>query len=338
MFTYGYEFIGKSPHVDSRHKLSGYLVFLTCMWSWRKASTSSPGYITEQSIPKYDNYPYDNLLYVNKNCPTLGFRKLPRSKYDRFTNRHVARFDHVCGWIDNTVGEENYRIFLMFLLVHIGMCAYGTVLTYWLFKGEVQDRDLFNAIFFNGQTGEEVQADFWVISHFIFMKNFHLCAVFLLMGAMSVALGLFFLFHLYMVCKGMTTNEYYKWRQVRKWHKKEENKYMAAVIEGKVKDASLRNGYAGMGEMLDVDVGCVGPTNADSRSTLHSNEERNETMNPGPFPENIYNLGIFENLKEVIFPRSLSIDAKEQYAAALVNIEIRGKHTNKNISNKPKIK
>jgi len=325
MFTFGYDFMERSTHVDARHKLSGYVVFLTCMWSWRKAGSSSPGYITERSIPKYDNYPYDNLLYVKKNCPTMGFRKLARSKYDRFTNRHVARFDHFCGWIDNTVGEENYRIFLLFLLVHIGMCVYGTVLTYHMFNGEVQDRDLLNAVFYNAETGEEVQADFWVVSHFLFMKHFQLCAVFILMGAMSLVLGLFFLFHLYMASKGMTTNEYYKWRQVKKWHKKETHKFMKAVVEGRMEDARLKNSSqkepVGMGEMPDVDVGCVGPINSGTKSSSEdeqrSNNANTDIMDPGPFPKNIYDLGAVKNLKEIIFPRSLRLDAKERYAAAL---------------------
>jgi palmitoyltransferase len=322
MFTYGYAFMERSPHVDSRHKLSGYVVFLTCMWSWRKAGSSSPGYITERSIPKYDNYPYDNLLYAKKKCPTMGFRKLPRSKYDRYTNRHVARFDHFCGWIDNTVGEENYCFFLLFLLVHIGMCLYGTIVTYHLFNGEIQDMDLFNAVFYNAETGEEVQADFWVVSHFMFMKHFQLCGVFVLMGAMTLVLGLFFLFHLYMASKGMTTNEYYKWRQVKTWHKKETHKFMEAVLEGKMKDVRLnsQNEHAGIGEMPDVDVGCVGPidpTKSTSKDEQRPNNSNTDIMDPGPFPKNIYDLGAVENLKEIIFPRSLRLDAKERYATAL---------------------
>lgn len=102
MFTYGYNFIDRSSHVSNWHKWSGYLVFIACMTSWFKAHGTSPGYITERNIVRFDNYPYDGLLFVNKACPTLGIRKLARSKYDRYTNRHVARFDHFCGWIDNT--------------------------------------------------------------------------------------------------------------------------------------------------------------------------------------------------------------------------------------------
>lgn len=322
MFTYGYDFITRSSHVDDRHKLSGYVVFVICMWSWRKAGTASPGYITERNIAKYDNYPYDNLLYVNKKCPTLGFRKLARSKYDRFTQKHVARFDHYCGWIDNAVGEENYRFFLLFLLVHVAMCVYGTIITFILLRGEVQDRDLFRAIFFNAETGEEVDADLWVISHYMFMRHFQVCAVFVLMGVMSFVLGLFFVFHLYIAGRGMTTNEYYKWRQVHKWYKKEKAKYLNALKEGKVTNGLVKSENDNptvMYHVSDSDVGCVGPINTnvghdestrdcdnDKREdTVEEEESMRDIIDPGPHPTNIYNKGLVENLREIIFPRSL---------------------------------
>eukprot|EP00557_Chaetoceros_sp_GSL56_P001266 CAMPEP_0176492692 /NCGR_PEP_ID=MMETSP0200_2-20121128/9143_1 /TAXON_ID=947934 /ORGANISM="Chaetoceros sp., Strain GSL56" /LENGTH=338 /DNA_ID=CAMNT_0017890289 /DNA_START=432 /DNA_END=1448 /DNA_ORIENTATION=+ len=332
MFTYGYDFITHSSHVDDRHKLSGYFVFVICMWSWRKAGTTSPGYITERNIPKYDNYPYDNLLYVNKKCPTLGFRKLARSKYDRFTKKHVARFDHYCGWIDNAVGEENYRFFLLFLSVHIAMCVYGTIVTFYLLRGEVRDRDLYNAIFFNAETGDEVEADLWVISHYIFMRHFQICAVFLLMAVMSVVLGLFFLFHLSIAGRGMTTNEYYKWRQVHKWYNKEKNKFLTAVKEGVIKEnqvvpseqaTNAKRSNIVAANISDGDVGCVGPVNikhvnndvkAQEVSDVHNSDEKvkvNEIMDPGPRPINIYNLGLIENFREVLYPRSMRIRHKE---------------------------
>jgi palmitoyltransferase len=293
------------------------------MWSWRKAGTTSPGYITERNIPKYDNYPYDNLLYVNKKCPTLGFRKLARSKYDRFTKKHVARFDHYCGWIDNAVGEENYRFFLLFLFVHISMCIYGTIVTFHLLRGEVRDRDLFNAIFFNAETGEEIEADLWVIAHYIFMKHFQLCAVFLLMAVMSVVLGLFFMFHLSIASRGMTTNEYYKWRQVHKWYKKEKSKFLRAVKEGIIKDDQAfvseqarnteKSSFAPV-NISDGDVGCVGPVNVNADSSQvqqvsaddgDEKEEVDKIMDPGPRPKNVYDLGMVGNFGEVLFPRSL---------------------------------
>lgn len=346
MFTYGYTFITRSPHVSSNHKACGYLVFVVCMWSWNKAHTTSPGYIVERNIPRFDNYPYDDLLYVDRDCPTLGFRKLARSKYDRFTNRHVARFDHFCGWIDNSVGEENYRFFLLFLAVHVAMCIYGTYVTFYLFLGEIVDKNLMNAIFYNSDSGKEVAADRIVIAHYMFMKHPQVTGALILLGAMAVVLGLFLAFHLYIAANGMTTNEYYKWRQVKKWHKKETAKYRAAVEEGMIQVQEMAtmansnsNKQEGMGELPDVDVGCVGPSkNGDSNRLKRDNgdrdgdEDENEKMmgiiDPGPFPQNIYNLGMKENFRDIIFPRSLRPDARAKV--------VRKEGTNDVVSSKTK--
>ena len=346
MFTFGYTFIQKSNHVSNYHQYSGYCLFVLCMWSWRKASDTSPGYINSHNLVRFDNYPYDDLLFVGgKLCPTVGIRKLARSKYDRCTNRHVARFDHYCGWIHNAVGEENYRYFLLFLSVHVGMCAYGTIITLSLFLGEVQDKDLMNAIFYNGKTGQEVQADFWVVFHYMLMKHFELSAVLLLMAVMALVLCLFLLFHLYISANGMTTNEFFKWRQVRKWYKVEVHRYERALKEGKIdKDGNevlLSNSTtsslstssaAGTSEstskkapLNDVDVGCVGPIHNTGENT-HEKEQEEEVMakvcHPGPFPVNVYNRGIVENFKEIIFPRSLRRDALIRLAEARRNGQI----------------
>jgi len=88
IFTYGYEAIENSNRIHNNHKYVGYMVFAVCMTSWHFACTKSPGNITAQTISLFDHYEYDNLLYTNRECPTLTIRKVARSKYDRITKRH----------------------------------------------------------------------------------------------------------------------------------------------------------------------------------------------------------------------------------------------------------
>lgn len=92
IFAYGYPAIDTSAHVDSRHKYSGYVVFLMCMTSWWFASNTSPGNVTADTIQLFDHYEYDNVLYTKRDCPTLKIRKIARSKYDRYTKRHGELF------------------------------------------------------------------------------------------------------------------------------------------------------------------------------------------------------------------------------------------------------
>jgi hypothetical protein len=274
VFAYGYPEIEKSKYVHTYHQYSGYILFVLCMGSWHYACQEEPGCITEQTMPLFDHYEYDNVLYTNRLCPTLRIRKIARSKYDRCTRRHVPRFDHYCGWINQSVGERNYRWFLLFLLVHVFMCCYGSWVVASLMYGEVKERDLLNATFYNAMTGEIVKTDTMIVIHYLFMRYFQLCCVLVLMSVMSVLLGVFLAFHFYITSCNMTTNEYFKWRAVKKWHKKMRLKYERAAKSGKVSSVlSVSN------PVHDDDVGCMGPV-AGGKPSSETIEE-DEIINPG---------------------------------------------------------
>ena len=274
VFAYGYPEIEKSKYVHTYHQYSGYILFVLCMGSWHYACQEEPGCITEQTMPLFDHYEYDNVLYTNRLCPTLRIRKIARSKYDRCTRRHVPRFDHYCGWINQSVGERNYRWFLLFLLVHVFMCCYGSWVVASLMYGEVKERDLLNATFYNAMTGEIVKTDTMIVIHYLFMRYFQLCCVLVLMSVMSVLLGVFLAFHFYITSCNMTTNEYFKWRAVKKWHKKMRLKYERAAKSGKVSSVvSVSN------PVHDDDVGCMGPV-VGGKSSSETIEE-DEIINPG---------------------------------------------------------
>jgi len=234
MFTYGYSWIDQSAprHLSANHKYSGYLLFVLCIASWRKVHNTSPGYITPHTFARYQStYPYDDLFFPrNRICPTVGIPRLPRSKYDRLTKRHVARFDHSCGWVDNAIGEENYRWFLCFLAVHVFICVYGTLIISTLFRGEVEDRELLTAVYYDSVEGVQVQASYWVIGNFMLRRRIEMAFILILMSVMGVVLGLFLMFHLWIAARGMTTNEFYKWRQVSGWHSFEKRRFEKAKL------------------------------------------------------------------------------------------------------------
>jgi len=178
--------------------------------------------------------------------------------------------------------------------------------------GEIVEKKLFSATFFNAVTGEEVQADKIVVFHFLFARHFQICGVLMLMSVMAVMLGIFLAFHLYITSQNMTTNEFFKWRSVRRWHKKEKLKYKHTLKDGNLKTAS--NADTMSKQVPDGDVGCTGPVTAESSLQVIDDDE---VIDPGPMPKNIYNKGIIKNFSEIFYPLSLRDEATQRFRVAL---------------------
>ena len=300
IFVYTYPWIDSTNgYVSSNHKIIGCIVFVVCIASWRWACSTSPGIITADNLEQYNNYPFDEILFVNERiCPTVGIPKLARSKYDRFSNVHVAKFDQFCGWLGNPVGEENYRWFLLFLFVHTGMLVYGAIILGYLFQSEINKLKIWDVMFINRANGEEFHASPYVIFQYLFQRfplHSALLLMFLVLGFVMI---LFLGYHLWITSRGMTTNEASKWSQVRQWYKAELKRYNKAVKEGHMvvkKEQSTPT-------VIDGDVTCLG---AKTEQTTEERKEMQQICHPGPMPKNIYNYGFAENWRDVLFPRSL---------------------------------
>lgn len=307
IFNYVYPWIDRQSYVSNFHKYVGCIVFAACVLSWHWASTTSPGVITAKTIRRYDHFPYDDLLYVaNRKCPTTGIPRLARSKYDRFKyNNNVPRFDHFCGWVYNTIGEENYRFFLLFLLVHVGMCAYGASVVGLLFRGEILEKKLNEVVYFNRITGEELEGSKTIIIQYLFNTYTLESATFLLMVVMGFALALFLGYHIHLTSKGMTTNESYKWGDVRKWHKSETKRYLDAVKKGKDTAVAVTNTPTSQPIVGDGDVTCTPGSETNAIAAKVGPSPADAVQDVGPMPKNVYDRGFVQNWMEVIFPLSL---------------------------------
>lgn len=117
--------------------------------------------------------------------------------------------------------------------------------------------------------------------------------------------------------RGMTTNESAKWGQVRKWHKQESKRYQQAVKNGLVseqKDVSSASSV-----VTDGDVTCTGAAAPTSTANGQQGDEDTEPPihDPGPMPKNIYDNGIVENWKEVVYPKSLRQDSLDRWKRSL---------------------
>ncbi len=101
---------------------------------------ADPGTVTAATVTLHTAaYPFDPLLFPpGRRCASMRLIAPARSKFCRVTNRRVARFDHYCIWMNNAIGERNYRYFLLFLFSHVALCAYGAALMLAILAGEAR--------------------------------------------------------------------------------------------------------------------------------------------------------------------------------------------------------
>ncbi|PFH33457.1 DHHC zinc finger domain-containing protein [Besnoitia besnoiti] len=213
----GYPWI-PNAYVGEIHKFLGFAVFLSCLVTFLFCALKDPGVIDHENAKDHERlYPYDRCIYFpNSKCSTCHFNKPARSKHCRLCNVCVARFDHHCVWIGNCVGARNHGAFIIFLLTHFLMCAYGSVTMLNLLLGIVDAKKLTSAVYIDPLSGRRSPATWGVVLQYmagrfgslIFLAVLLVVFFFLLLG--------FTAYHLYTaVWRNSTTNESFKYRCMR---------------------------------------------------------------------------------------------------------------------------
>ena len=80
--------------------------------------------------------------------------KPARSKHCSLCGVCVPLFDHHCIWLNQCVGERNYREFLLFLAVNSAFFFYATYVCAAMAVSPVFEMKLFSARFKNPRTGK----------------------------------------------------------------------------------------------------------------------------------------------------------------------------------------
>ncbi|XP_041671845.1 palmitoyltransferase ZDHHC4 [Cheilinus undulatus] len=172
-----------------------------------------PGTVTKKKAAGQLNiYPYDRrLFHPGVSCPTCQLVKPARSKHCRLCDRCVQRFDHHCVWVNNCIGAQNTRYFLLYLYSVCAMAGDIALLTGDMLLHAVLRSGLLTASYID-ENGEQQPAGFmFVVQHLfltfpriIFMLGFLVFVFFLLAG--------YALFHSYLAVVNQTSNEWYKSR------------------------------------------------------------------------------------------------------------------------------
>ena len=279
-------------YLASWHKITFSLVFAATLISFYFACNTAPGYITKDNIQRYNKYPYDFKMFTPKRCRTTGILKPARSKYCSIMKENVARYDHYCGWLAQPVGEENYRYFLLFLFMTCGMLFYATVGIALTAFSIIEVKGLRKATFINRSTGETFAASNMMIFQWILSQHNLMLAVGFMTAVMWFVVLAFLSYHIYLISRNQTTNESFKWSEFLELI--QDAKDIMEIRTLRVKQARERN------EEKTPDLSDLPEIPERYRAIAVATTDVSEL-------HNLYDLGIWENIMEVIFPRSLRV-------------------------------
>lgn len=121
-------------------------------------------------------------------CQKCGHYKPPRAHHCRVCKRCVLKMDHHCIWINNCVGHENYKIFLVFVLYAVTASFYSMIL-------------IIGSVMHSAPKDEQSGSDSSKTSIII-------CGV--ILCPLTLALTFLLGWHIYLILQNKTTIEYHE--------------------------------------------------------------------------------------------------------------------------------
>ncbi|ONM36498.1 probable protein S-acyltransferase 16-like isoform X1 [Zea mays] len=104
-----------------------------CVATYAVAVSRDPGRVPASFVPDVEDAgsPIHEIKRKGgdlRYCQKCSHYKPPRAHHCRACKRCVLRMDHHCIWINNCVGHENYKIFLVFVMYAVIASFYSMVL------------------------------------------------------------------------------------------------------------------------------------------------------------------------------------------------------------------
>jgi len=154
--------------------------------SYNKAVHTPPGECPKTEEWTQEGNPPPNLREVKRStgearwCHHSNAYKPDRAHFCRVLGECVQRMDHHCPWIGNTVGYQNHKFFFLFLMYANAACCMAGV-------------NIISLL---------IQATLPALSEFLLFGATGLAAI------LVSLLAPFFLFHIYLLCRNLTTIEF----------------------------------------------------------------------------------------------------------------------------------
>ncbi|KAH0881543.1 hypothetical protein HID58_068937 [Brassica napus] len=255
-------------YIGDVHKYTSFLAVVVGVILFLLTSFCDPGTVNAANVSQYISaYPYDDIIYSEKECSTCRIPKPARSKHCSICNQCVARFDHHCGWMNNCIGERNTRYFMAFLFWHFLLCLYGAIAIGFILAGRVKELRVVHilTVYYGVENSfRNLAPRQWLAGTY---NTQILVMVFL--AIVSLLLAGFFAYHLKLCLTNTTTNETFKWREYISLRKK--------LSEAKASSAALK----------------AGTPYCEAEAKAQAIVKRN-----------MYDRGSFQNLSEIVFPLS----------------------------------
>lgn len=196
------------PHFTSIHKLLSSLAMILPYIFLYLASFTDPGAITPEShVRLMAQYPYDYTLYhPGIHCSTCRLLKPARSKHCSICKRCVGRMDHHCIFINNCVGANNTGHFLLLLLTTAILTLYGGLLGISILSSVIRTRYPTWSWF-----PSPPMRSYWISLSYGLQLFPAMGSVTLLSLFTSPLVWGLLAYHLYLIYAGTTTNESLKW-------------------------------------------------------------------------------------------------------------------------------
>ncbi|NXW42756.1 ZDHC4 palmitoyltransferase, partial [Nyctiprogne leucopyga] len=188
-----------------------YLLLAGNMGCFILCSRADPGVITKSSHASLVQiYAYDGVLFQKGSvCPTCNTEKPARSKHCSVCGTCVHRFDHHCVWVNNCIGAFNAKYFLLYLFTLTAMAASIAILTAAFLIQVVLLSNMMHGTYIDDQGQEQAVEILFLIQHLfltfpriVFMLGFVLL--------LTLVLGAYCCFSLYLALTNQTSNEWYK--------------------------------------------------------------------------------------------------------------------------------
>ncbi|KAJ7417154.1 putative palmitoyltransferase ZDHHC4 [Willisornis vidua] len=195
-----------------------YLLLAGNLSCFTLCSRANPGLITKAnhaSLVKV--YAYDGLMFQRGNvCPTCTLEKPARSKHCSVCRACVHRFDHHCVWLNTCVGAGTARWFLLYLLSLAGTAtALAAITATLLLHLGLLSRARHGT--YRDAQGQERPVDFPVLVQHLFLTFPRIVFMLGFVILLTLILGGYSSFTLYLAFTNQTTNECSFTFQPGKW-------------------------------------------------------------------------------------------------------------------------